>query len=99
VKAPKTFQVTIANVGKTVSCGGTQTILAASVAAGVDYPYGCASGNCGACISHLDSGRVSLLPRADAALSKAQVAAGQTLPCRAVPRTDVTVTWLGRGRR
>jgi ferredoxin len=99
VRAPKTFQVTIANIGKTISCGRTQTILAASVAAGVDYPYGCATGNCGACISHLDAGRVTLLPRADGALSTAQAAAGQTLSCRALPRTDVTVTWLGRGRR
>jgi ferredoxin len=94
-----TFQVTITNVGKTVSCGRTQTILAASVAAGVDYPYGCASGNCGACLSQIDSGKVMMLPRSDAALSVAQAAAGKTLPCRAVPKSDITITWLGRGRR
>ena len=94
-----TFQITIANTGVKLPCGGMQTILAASVAAGVDYPYGCASGNCGACISHLDAGKVSLLARSDAALSAAQVAAAQTLACRAVPLTDVTITWLGRGRR
>jgi CDP-4-dehydro-6-deoxyglucose reductase/ferredoxin-NAD(P)+ reductase (naphthalene dioxygenase ferredoxin-specific) len=93
------FQVSIVNVGAVIACAPDQTILAASVAAGIDYPYGCASGNCGACISQLDSGEVSLLPRNDAALSVAQAKAGQTLACRAQPRSDVAITWLGRGRR
>jgi ferredoxin len=93
------FQVRIGNIGAVVACAPDQTILAASVLAGIDYPYGCATGNCGACISQLDSGEVSLLPRNDAALSVAQAQAGQTLACRAVPRSDVAITWLGRGRR
>jgi ferredoxin len=95
----KPFQISIGNVGAVIACAPGQTILAASVAAGIDYPYGCASGNCGACISQLDSGKVSLLPRNDAALSAAQAQAGQTLACRAQPRSDVAITWLGRGRR
>jgi CDP-4-dehydro-6-deoxyglucose reductase/ferredoxin-NAD(P)+ reductase (naphthalene dioxygenase ferredoxin-specific) len=93
------FRVLIGNIGATVSCATDQTILAAAIGAGIDYPYGCASGNCGACISQLDSGEVSLLPRNDAALSVAQAQAGQTLACRAQPRSDVAITWLGRGRR
>jgi ferredoxin len=93
------FQVRIGNTGATIACASGQTILSASVAAGIDYPYGCASGNCGACISQLDSGEVSLLPRNDAALSVSQANAGQTLACRAQPLSDVTITWLGRGRR
>jgi ferredoxin len=93
------FQVTIANTGATIVCAADQTILRAAVAAGIDYPYGCASGNCGACISQLDSGNVSLLPRGDASLTRAQAEAGQTLACRARPRSDVAITWLGRGRR
>jgi CDP-4-dehydro-6-deoxyglucose reductase/ferredoxin-NAD(P)+ reductase (naphthalene dioxygenase ferredoxin-specific) len=93
------FQVLIGNIGASVSCATDQTILAAAVAAGIDYPFGCASGNCGACLSRLDSGEVSLLPRNDAALSAAQAKAGQTLACRARPRSDVAITWLGRGRR
>lgn len=93
------FQVRIGNTGGTISCAAEQTILRAAIAAGLDYPYGCASGNCGACISHLDEGEVALLPRSDASLSPAQAAAGQTLACRARPRSDVAITWLGRGRR
>ena len=35
-----------------------------------------------------------LLPRGDASLTEAQAAAGQTLACRARPRSDVAITWL-----
>ena len=94
--AAKSWRVTVANTQQTVDCTATQTILEAAVAAGIDYPYSCATGNCGTCASHLDSGKVSMLPRGDAALSPQQAKAGQTLACRARPRSDVTVTWLAR---
>lgn len=96
MKAPRSWRVTIANAQQTIDCAATQTILEAAVAAGIDYPYSCASGNCGTCASHLDAGKVSMLPRGDAALSPQQAKAGQTLACRAQPRSDVTVTWLAR---
>ena len=96
-RAPKTYRVTIANTGQTIDCVGNQTVLQAAVAAGIDYPYACASGNCATCVSSLDAGKVSLLPRSDAALSPKQAKAGQTLACRARPREDLTVTWLARG--
>ena len=93
------FKIKIGNTGTTISCVAGQTVLQASVAAGIDYPYGCASGNCGVCISQLDAGEVSMLPRSDATLSPEQSAAGKTLACRARPCSDVEITWLGRGRR
>jgi CDP-4-dehydro-6-deoxyglucose reductase/ferredoxin-NAD(P)+ reductase (naphthalene dioxygenase ferredoxin-specific) len=96
-RAPKTHRVTLANIGRAIDCAADQTILEAAVAAGIDFPYACASGNCGTCVSHLDAGRVAMLPRGDAALSPHQEKAGQTLACRARPLSDVTVTWLGRG--
>jgi len=95
----KAFKVSIANTGQVISCRSDETILHAALVAGVDYPYACATGNCATCISKLDAGTVTMLPRGDAALSREQEAAGQTLACRAVPKGDVTVTWLGRGRR
>jgi ferredoxin len=97
--ARKPYRITIANTGAVIDCAASQTVLQAAVLAGIDYPYTCASGNCGACISRLDAGRVSLLPRSDAALSPEQAKSGQTLACRARPRSDLTITWLGRGRR
>lgn len=93
------FQVTIANTGATIDCPADQRILHAAVGAGVDYPYACASGNCGACLSELRSGAVSMLPYSDNALTAAQAAGGKILACRARPRSDVEVVWLGRGRQ
>lgn len=92
----RTFQVTIANKARTIDCAADQTILQAAIAAGLDYPYACATGNCATCISRIDEGTVSLLPRADAALNGAQIRLGLTLACRARPCSDVTLTWLAR---
>ncbi len=97
--AAPSYTVTIGNIARAVSCAADQTVLQAAIAAGVDYPYACASGNCGVCISHLESGEVSMLPRGDAALSSDQVRLGHTLACRARPLSDLSITWLGRGRR
>jgi len=92
-------QITIRNTGRQLDCRSDQTVLQAAIAAGIDYPYACASGNCGVCLSQLEAGEVSLLPRSDTSLTAEQAAAGQTLACRARPLSDVSVTWLGRGRR
>jgi ferredoxin len=106
-RTAKVWQVSIGNNGQMIPCAADETILHAAdetilhaaILAGIDYPYACASGNCGTCISHLDAGNVTMLPRGDAAISSAQIAAGQTLACRARPEGDVAITWLGRGRR
>jgi ferredoxin len=92
-------RVTVTNVKQTLDCGEDSTILAAAIAAGIDYPYTCASGNCGACVSQLDAGEVVLLAYGDGALSAESARLGRTLACRAQPRGDVSITWLGRGRR
>jgi ferredoxin len=93
------YQISISNNGQVIPCAANETILHAAIVAGIDYPYACASGNCGTCISHLDDGKVAMLPRGDAAISPVQMQAGQTLACRAQPKGNVTITWLGRGRQ
>jgi ferredoxin len=98
-RVAKTYTVTVQNKAAQLDCRADQTVLQAAIAAGIDYPYACASGNCGTCISKLDAGKIALLPHNDASLSAEQVTAGHTLACRARPRSDVTITWLGRGRR
>lgn len=95
----KTHQVTIANTGVTITCTPDTPILHAAIAAGIDYPYACASGNCAVCISELGSGNVDMLPYGDGALPTAAREAGRILACRARPRSNITVTWLGRGRK
>ena len=98
-RAAKIYRITITNIGRVVDCPSDQTILNASLTVGIDYPYACASGNCGTCVSHLDAGEVAMLPRADGALSPDQVKSGLSLACRARPLSDVTITWLGRRGR
>jgi ferredoxin len=95
----KNYQLTIVNTGATISCRSDQTVLQAARHAGIDYPFACASGNCGMCVSELQSGKVTMLARADAALSPQQASSGKTLACRARPRSDLIVAWLGRGER
>jgi naphthalene 1,2-dioxygenase ferredoxin reductase component len=93
------FQVTITNTGTTIDCVAPMTILQAAVAAGIAYPYTCATGNCAACISELRSGEVAMMPYSDNALSAAQRTEGKILACRAQPSSDVAIVWLGRGRK
>ena len=76
---PTIYKVTFGNNGQVVDCPSNRAILYAAVAAGLDYPYGCASGNCGAYVCHAFSGEVSLLSHSDTSLSPAQKADGQTL--------------------
>ena len=57
-RASKTFQVTIRNNGQTIACAADRTILQAAVAAGVDYPYACAT-----IAIFLKSSREAIAPR------------------------------------
>jgi CDP-4-dehydro-6-deoxyglucose reductase/ferredoxin-NAD(P)+ reductase (naphthalene dioxygenase ferredoxin-specific) len=90
---PRSFLAHLPVAGRTIHVGPDQTILAAALAAGVDYPHGCRSGRCGSCKSRLASGSVTLLPHSRFALSDQEKAAGLILACRATPQTEVTVTW------
>ncbi len=89
------FKVAIANAGASVDCAHDCTVLTAAIKAGIDFPYGCATGNCGTCLAELKRGEVELLPYADGALSQRQKSAGLTLACRALPRSDLELIWLG----
>ncbi len=95
-RAAKIYRVRITNAGRVIDCAANQTVLRAAIAAGIDYPYACASGNCGTCVSQLKAGKVAMLARGDAALGAKEIKAGRRLACRARPRSDVTITWLKR---
>jgi naphthalene 1,2-dioxygenase ferredoxin reductase component len=74
---------------------GKATILDAALGSGVPFPHGCRTGECGSCKCHLLSGDVAMKNYDSAALSVAEKAAGFVLACRAKPRGDVHVAWLG----
>ena len=88
------FRVRIVQVDRVIEMPACATILAAAQVAGVDYPFGCESGNCGACKSRLVRGAVTLGNYSEFALSDDERARGLFLACRAVPRTDCEVAWL-----
>jgi len=68
--------------------------LATALDAGISYPFGCQSGNCGACKSHLVNGEVAMEGYSEFALSDEEKARGLILACRAVPWQDSDVAWL-----
>jgi CDP-4-dehydro-6-deoxyglucose reductase/ferredoxin-NAD(P)+ reductase (naphthalene dioxygenase ferredoxin-specific) len=71
-----------------------ETILVAALAADIDYPHGCQSGNCGACKSRLHAGEVEMSPYSEFALTDAEKDSGLVLACRAVPWNDCEIAWL-----
>ena len=88
------FKIAIKGRTEPVVAEMGETILAAALRAGVPYPCGCRSGNCGACKSTLVSGEIEMSPYSDYALSKAEREAGLVLACRAVPWSECEVAWL-----
>lgn len=88
------FKIAIKGRGEKVVAEMGETILAAALRAGVPYPCGCRSGNCGACKSRLIAGEIEMSPYSDYALSKAEKGTGLILACRAVPWSDCEVAWL-----
>src|SRR5216684_2584037 len=88
------FRASLRQHGTSLRVEIGQTILEAALAAGVAYPHGCRSGNCGACKSRLESGEVEFAPYSEFALSEAERGDGLILACRAVPWSDVSLAWL-----
>lgn len=88
------FKIVIKGRRETVVAEMGETILAAALRAGVPYPCGCRSGNCGACKSTLVAGEIEMSPYSDYALSKPEREAGLILACRAVPWSECEVAWL-----
>lgn len=90
------YRIRIHNTEQTIDCSEDTTVLAAAVEAGIDFPYGCASGNCGLCMCRVHEGRVDMLSHSDGVYGPAQESRGLTLACRALPRSDLEVSWLAK---
>ena len=88
------FKVRIAQADRTVEVTTGGTILQAALDASVGYPFGCQSGNCGACKSHLVTGEVTMEGYSEFALSDEEKARGLILACRSVPWADCEIAWL-----
>src|SRR5262245_63022868 len=88
------FKVRIVQAERTIEVPTGATILSSALDAGLSYPFGCQSGNCGACKSHLVTGEVTMEGYSEFALSDEEKARGLILACRAVPWEDCEVAWL-----
>lgn len=73
---------------------GRLRILEAALDAGVPFPHGCGSGECGTCKCRLLEGEVKRDRNSPDALTEEEVEQGLILACRSRPLTDVMVKWL-----
>ena len=86
-----THKVYFRSFGVELEVSDGQTILDAALAAKLDYPCGCQSGNCGACKSSLLSGEVDLAPYSQFALEDSERVQGLVLACRSIPLGDCEI--------
>jgi CDP-4-dehydro-6-deoxyglucose reductase len=70
---------------------GTESILDASVRAGLNLAYGCSSGNCGVCKARVISGEVSKTRDHDYPLSNRERQMGYILACSSTAVTDLVL--------
>lgn len=83
-------QITVTGPDRIASefaCSDDQTILDAAEEAGLELPFGCRNGVCGACVHRIASGRVD--QGSQMALDDDAVAAGLTVLCIGRPLSDV----------
>ena len=71
-----------------------QVVLEAALNAGIPYPCGCQSGNCGSCKSMLIEGKVTLAEYSEFALTDEERAQGLVLACRAMADEDIEIAWI-----
>jgi len=88
------YRVQIRGLDAEIDVEQGETILDAALRSGLAYPFGCQSGNCGACKSALLSGEVELAPYSEFALEDGERAQGLILGCRAMPWSDCEVALL-----
>jgi len=85
------YQVTIQPSGHQFSVERGQTVLEAALAAGLNLPYGCRNGACGACKGKVLSGRVDHGEAQAGALSNEDRKQGLALFCCAKPLEDLVI--------
>ncbi len=79
-------EVTLGGRTRTVPVARTQTVLEAVRATGLEPPFSCQSGVCGACRARLTRGSVRM--RARTALDDAEIEAGAVLTCQSVAASE-----------
>jgi CDP-4-dehydro-6-deoxyglucose reductase len=87
-------QITLRATDRMFTAQPGQSILAAALQAGVQLPYSCTGGKCGACRARLVTGQIRYPRFADRqppGLTAAESAAGDVLLCQAVALSDLEI--------
>ena len=77
------------NIDSVIECDDTVLILDAAEEQGIDLPYSCRAGACGACTGKITAGSVDQPQQT--LLSYDQVHEGFVLTCSAFPKSDCTI--------
>lgn len=86
--------ITVDPTGEEIYLPDGQTVLGGLYAAGYAYTVGCRRGGCGICKVDLVAGTVTYdHPVAATVLPAEEKQAGVCLTCRAVPETDLTISF------
>jgi len=85
------FTILISAINARISAEESASILDAALLAGVDYPFGCMEGQCGACKTRLISGEIDPGDHEGLGLSDEEIATGWFLACQARPRSDLEI--------
>lgn len=80
-------------------CAEDDSLLRASLRAGIGFPYECNSGGCGACRFELVSGEVHDLWPGATGLTEVQRQRGMRLACQTQPRGECSIRLRSRGDR
>ncbi len=86
------YRITVTGPDHTTTafgCDDDQALLAAAQEAGLDLPYGCRNGVCGACVHRVVAGHVD--QGSQMALDDDAVAAGFTVLCIGRPLSDLVL--------
>ncbi|MGY1489186.1 CDP-6-deoxy-delta-3,4-glucoseen reductase [Methylobacillus pratensis] len=85
------FQVIIKPSDRIFNVEDGDTVLDAAIDAGINLPYGCRNGTCGACKGQLLAGDVNYGEYFDSALSEDEKKTGKALFCCAQPLSDLVI--------
>lgn len=85
------YQVTIEPLGHTIEVAEGQTILDASLRAGIYLPHACCHGLCATCKVQVVDGEVDHGPASPFALMDVERDEGRCLACCAVPMSDLVI--------
>ena len=88
------MRVSLANSGRSFSVTRAQSVLDGALAAGLNLPHSCKSGNCGSCRARLLQGQIEYPHGKPLGLSAAEADAGDILLCQARARGDLLIETL-----